>query len=91
MAEITITAPDAWVAAVGPDIVARVGEIHTIPFCQKVLTAWGTTFEAMTVPQKVQLFCLFSMWEERSRRRSEEAIGTAGGLAVQDTINEFEP
>jgi len=89
MAEITLTAPDAWVAAIGPDLVARAGEIHEHQFCQKVLTAWGKTFAQLTVSEKIQLFCLHAMWSERARRRVEEAGNEASSQATIDALNEF--
>jgi len=89
MAEIIITAPDAWVAAIGPDIVDRAGEIYEHTFCQKVLTTWGKTFVQLTAPEKVQLFCLHAMWSERARRRVEEAGNEASSQATIDALNEF--
>jgi hypothetical protein len=85
MATITITAPDDWVAAVGPDLVARAGEIFEHAFCQKVLDAWGKTFEETTTAEKVELFCLHAMWKERARRR----VSVASGQATDGTVDEF--
>ena len=89
MAQITITAPDAWVTAIGPDIVARAAGIYEHTFCQKVLTAWGKTFEELTNPEKIQLFCFHAMWSERARARSEEARNEASSQATIDALNEF--
>jgi len=89
MAEITITAPDAWVAAISPDIVAAAVDSQNLPFCQRVLTAWGKTFAETTTAEKVQLFCLLAMWKERAMRRTEVASSAAGTQATIDALNEF--
>ena len=91
MAQITITVPDAWAAAVSDDLVAKATEVQTNIAIQKVLAAWGKTFEQTTKAEKIELFLIFCIWLERSSRLVGSASSDASESAAQDAIDEFSP